>query len=106
MRLFDTPPAPICPKCGAMTWLARRVPQPEFGVAHERQTFECPKCDGRLVRDVGPTGATEMHPVPPDGDDEIQKLAERMTGIGPRCVGNSSKDLCRETDKTPSRTGR
>ena len=83
MRITDEPPAPVCPKCGAITWLASRVKLPEVGRGQERQTYDCPKCNFRIARIMGPGGHTSP-PLAPASDDEVQSLAERMTGLAPR----------------------
>jgi C4-type Zn-finger protein len=59
-----------CPSCGAHAHLVRRMPDPH-NVAVEHRAFECTACAATTTR-VVTIG---------ESDEEIQALAERMSGV-------------------------
>jgi hypothetical protein len=40
----------VCPECGRTMLLTRRGPDPEYGVAYERQKLTCIVCEHELER--------------------------------------------------------
>jgi hypothetical protein len=46
----------VCRVCGAVMYLIRRTPLPDFGHTYERQTFRCVSCQKEVERSANKKG--------------------------------------------------